>query len=93
MADHDEKFEELTTTPDVEEQSSNSGLTIQSHNGRPECFRSTLQELLFVLTATMAIAASSFLQGNVMVISSFIGRDLHMTSAEISWITGSSAYV
>jgi hypothetical protein len=59
--------------------------------GRPECFKSTLQEYLFVLTATMSIGMSSFLYGSTTVITAPIGRDLHMTSAQITWINASGA--
>jgi len=58
---------------------------------RPEFFSSTLQECLFVLTATMSIGMSSFLQGSCTVITASIGRSLNMTSAQITWITASSA--
>lgn len=57
---------------------------------RPECFKNTVQEVLFVLTATMAIAMSSITSGSVTVISSFIGADLKMTTAEITWVTSAS---
>ncbi|KAI9709127.1 MAG: hypothetical protein M1820_003573 [Bogoriella megaspora] len=57
---------------------------------RPKEFTSTIQECLFVLTATMAIAMGSFASGSITVISSFIGEDLHMTTAQITWMTSSS---
>ena len=60
-------------------------------NERPLCFSSTTQECLFVASVTMAVAMTSFLLGSVTVISSFAGRDLGMTSAEISWMNGASA--
>lgn len=47
---------------------------VQTNSARPACFKTTLQEILFVLTATMAIAMTSFLAGSVTVASSFIGR-------------------
>lgn len=58
---------------------------------RPKCFSSTIQECLFVLTATMAIGQSSMYQGSVVGVTASIGRDLHMNSAEITWITAGSA--
>ena len=64
---------------------------IQTNNGRPACFSSTFQEVLFVLTATMAIAMQAMLAGSVTVASSFIGRDLDMTTAEITWISSASS--
>jgi hypothetical protein len=64
--------------------------TIANPGARPECFRSTAQEILFVLTATMAVAMSSFTGGSVTVITSFVGKDLNMTNAEITWVGASS---
>ncbi|KAK5122865.1 hypothetical protein LTR85_003780 [Meristemomyces frigidus] len=66
---------------------SESRHTVDSHNARPACFNSTIQEILFVLTATMAIAMGSFIAGSVTVTSSFIGKDLDMSTAEITWIS------
>ena len=60
-------------------------------NTRPACFRSTVQEILFILTATMGIAMSTFLIGCTIVISTFAARDLNMTTSERTWITASSA--
>jgi MFS family permease len=57
---------------------------------RPACFKSTTQEVLFVLTATMAIAMGAFTSGAVTVISASVGKDLNMTTSEITWITSSS---
>lgn len=61
-----------------------------TNNIRPACFKSTVQEVLFVLTATMAIAMGALLTGSITVVSSYIGRDLNMSTAEITWITSSS---
>ncbi|OCL12931.1 major facilitator superfamily transporter [Glonium stellatum] len=70
----------------------NAATKMNANSGaRPECFRSTAQEILFVLTATMAVAMSSFATGSVTVITSFVGRDLNMTNAEITWISASSS--
>ena len=63
---------------------------VQTNNMRPACFRSTVQEVLFVFTATMAIAMGSLLTGSITVVSSFIGRDLDMTTAEITWISSAA---
>lgn len=60
-------------------------------NARPACFRSTTQEVLFALTATMAIMMSSYVSGSVTVITSFVGRDLNMTNAEIAWISAANS--
>jgi MFS family permease len=65
---------------------------INDPNARPECFSSTIQEALFVVSVTMAVAMSSFLTGSVTVISSFVGRDLGMTTAEITWMNSASSY-
>ena len=65
----------------------------QTESGRPACFHSTVQEVLFVLTATMATAMSSFLTGGNIVITSLVGEQLHMTNAEIAWISAASSSV
>ncbi|OKL62154.1 hypothetical protein UA08_02382 [Talaromyces atroroseus] len=60
---------------------------LRDPNARPECFSNTFQECLFVLTSTMATGQSSFFQGAVIVVLAEIGKDLNMTSAEITWTT------
>jgi len=60
---------------------------VETNNARPACFSSTTQEVLFVLTATMAIAMTAQFNGMITVTSSFIGRDLNMTTAELTWIS------
>lgn len=64
-----------------------------SHAQRPKCFSSTLQECLFVLTATMAIGQQSFFQGCIVGVTASIGADLNMNSAEITWINAGASYV
>jgi MFS family permease len=59
--------------------------------GRPAVFSSTFQEIVVVLIATMAVGLSSMTAGVVTVTSNFIGEDLNMTTAEITWLTASSA--
>lgn len=58
---------------------------------RPECFSSTFQEVMFVLTATMAIGQQSFFQGCIVGVTASIGTDLHMNSAEITWINAGAS--
>ncbi|EUC40083.1 hypothetical protein COCMIDRAFT_109683 [Bipolaris oryzae ATCC 44560] len=60
-------------------------------NARPECFKSLLQECLFIASVTMAVAMTSFLQGTVTVMSSFAARDLDMTNAELSWMNAATS--
>lgn len=64
---------------------------ITTNSARPACFSSTVQEILFVLTATMAIGMTSFLAGTVTVTSSFVGRSLGMTTAQITWMSSASS--
>ena len=64
---------------------------VKTNSTRPACFKSTTQEVLFVLTATMAIAMGSLSTGSVTVISSFVGKDLDMTTAELTWISSASS--
>lgn len=73
--------------------SSKGGGDIVDADARPDCFKTTFQECLFVLSVTMAVAMTSFLTGSVTVLSSFAGRDLDMTNAEITWMNAASSYV
>lgn len=66
---------------------------VSNYAVRPACFRNTLQECLFVLTATMAIGQTSFYQGSIVGITASIGKDLDMNSAEITWINAGASYV
>lgn len=60
---------------------------------RPDVFSSTVQEILFVSVATMAIAMSSLLNGAITVLTSQVQNDLNMTTAELTWLAGSSSCV
>jgi hypothetical protein len=60
-------------------------------NARPACFRSASQEWLFVLSVTLAVAMTSFLTGSITVMSSFAGRDLGMSNAEIAWMNAATS--
>jgi MFS family permease len=64
---------------------------VETNNRRPDCFTNILQELLFVLTCTMAIAMPAYVAGMITVISSFVGRDLNMSTAEITWLTSATS--
>ncbi|KAK3386464.1 aminotriazole resistance protein [Podospora didyma] len=76
------------TTSSDEEHSEDEG---NNPNARPAIFRSTVQEVLFVLTATMSVAMPSFLQGGTLVVSSFIKKDLDMTTSQLTWMTAASS--
>ncbi|KAF5858457.1 hypothetical protein ETB97_004396 [Aspergillus alliaceus] len=65
--------------------------TPRDEEARPEVFSSTVQEILFVSVATMAIAMSSLLTGAITVLTSQVQRDLNMTTAELTWLTASSS--
>lgn len=62
-----------------------------NYGARPAVFSSTFQEVLFVLVATMAIGTSSMASGSVTVITSFVGKELDMSTAEITWISASTS--
>ncbi|KAK4505070.1 hypothetical protein PRZ48_003033 [Zasmidium cellare] len=79
------------TSPSVANDGMDAIEPVRTNSARPACFKTTLQEVLFVLTATMAIAMTSFLAGSVTVASSFIGRSLDMTTAQITWISSASS--
>lgn len=70
-----------------------NGSGVKKSSDRPKCFTSTFQEVLFVLTATMAIGQQSFFQGCIVGVTASIGKDLHMNSAEITWINAGASYV
>lgn len=97
MVNDDDKVDEksiVATRPALVPDDGDNGNALEqvtTNNVRPECFSSTIQEVLFVLTATMAIAMSALLTGSVTVVSSFIGRDLGMTTAEITWISSATS--
>jgi hypothetical protein len=60
---------------------------------RPLCFSSTFQECAFVLTATVATAQTSLFGGVVACITSRIAEDLHMSIAEVTWLSAAQASV
>lgn len=75
------------------DQEQNTADVLRDPNERPECFSSTIQECLFILTSTMAIGQTSFFQGAIIVVLAEISRDLNMDSAETTWSTAGVAYV
>ncbi|EFW17306.1 hypothetical protein D8B26_000044 [Coccidioides posadasii str. Silveira] len=80
--------------PIDEEANSNSNddsIKAGSKGERPACFRSTIQECIFVATTTMAIGQATFFTGINIGISASIGNALNMTSAEITWITAGAS--
>lgn len=44
-----------------------------------------------MISVTMAVAMSAFLTGTVTVCSTFAGRDLGMSNAEITWMTAATS--
>jgi hypothetical protein len=66
-------------------------ISVKDPNTRPDCFTSTLQECLFVMSVTMAVAMTSFLTGAITVMSSFAGRELRMSNAEITWMNAATS--
>ncbi|OWP01737.1 hypothetical protein B2J93_2329 [Marssonina coronariae] len=55
-------------------------------NARPKNFRNLFEECIFVFTAMMAVASTTFLQGAIVINTGTIGQDLNMTAAQVSWI-------
>ncbi|CAG7955234.1 unnamed protein product [Penicillium salamii] len=75
-----------------DQEKNNPGTVTENSNGeRPKCFSSTFQEVLFVLTATMAIGQQTFFQGCIVGVTASIGNDLNMNSAEITWINAGAS--
>lgn len=60
---------------------------------RPEYFSNTLQEIAFVMQATVATASTAFLMGTALIITVPVSLDLNMTQGEISWISASTSCV
>ena len=83
---------DLATDKEIDQEQSAVDV-VRDPNQRPECFSSTIQECLFVLTSTMAIGQTSFFQGAIIVVLAEISRDLNMDSAETTWTTAGVAYV
>lgn len=57
---------------------------------RPECFKSTFQEICFIFMATLAMATNSLVTGAMIIVTASIGRDLDMTQAQITWISAAT---
>ncbi|KAH8648159.1 major facilitator superfamily domain-containing protein [Tricladium varicosporioides] len=53
---------------------------------RPKHFRNNFQELIFIFTVMMATAATTFLQGVVVINTAAIGRELKMSDSQVTWI-------
>ncbi|GAW25028.1 putative major facilitator superfamily protein [Rosellinia necatrix] len=62
-----------------------------SFGARPDCFKNTLQEVAFVIQATVATASSSFLAGTALIITVPVSLDLNMTQGQIAWISASTS--
>ena len=58
----------------------------QDPNGRPAHFANNFEEAIFVFTVMMATAATTFLQGVIVINTMAIGKNLNMTDSQITWI-------
>src|SRR6201996_9114666 len=90
MEEDFEKSKELAISPIVN-QIPTTSISTSHYGGRPSCFTSTYQEIFVVLTATMAVGISSMSTGIVTVNSSFIGKELEMSTAEIIWLSAATS--
>lgn len=66
---------------------------VSTFGDRPECFANTLQEMSFVLMATVATATTSFLAGMAQIITVAVSQDLKMTQGQIAWIAAATSWV
>lgn len=66
---------------------------MDTSSDRPSCFSSTLQEFAFVLSATLGTAQTSLFGGLIICITSHIAEDLHMSIAEVAWLSAAQASV
>ncbi|KAK8160291.1 major facilitator superfamily domain-containing protein [Phyllosticta citrichinensis] len=60
-------------------------------NARPAIFSSIIQEILFVLIATLSNSMSVLAAGTVVVMTAIVKKELDMTTAEVTWIIGASS--
>jgi MFS family permease len=58
----------------------------QEYGQRPACFRNTFTECTFVLTTTVAVGMNSIFGGAVLCMTNAIGKDLGMSSSEVTWL-------
>src|ERR1700761_953850 len=90
MEEDFEKSKELAISPIVN-QIPTTSISTSHYGGRPSCFTCTYQEIFVGLTATMAVCINSLSAGIVTVNSSFIGKDLEMSTAEIIWLSAATS--
>ena len=64
----------------------------QDPNARPRYFSSTFEECVFVFTVVMSAASTTFLQGVTVINTATVGKELHMTAAEVTWISAALGY-
>lgn len=81
----------MSSAPEKNPSSTTALREAPNDESRPAVFSSTVQEILFVAVATMAIAMSSLLTGSVTVLTAQVQTDLGMTTAELTWLAGSSS--
>ncbi|KAK7540006.1 major facilitator superfamily domain-containing protein [Phyllosticta citribraziliensis] len=72
-------------------ESSQPDAAASDDNARPAIFSSTIQEILFVLIATLSNSMSVLAAGTVVVMTAIVKKDLDMTTAEVTWINGASS--
>ncbi|OTB08967.1 hypothetical protein M426DRAFT_260280 [Hypoxylon sp. CI-4A] len=57
---------------------------------RPEYFKTTFHECIFVILIAFAAAIPVFLQRSVVVVTGSMAENLQMTPAQVAWVTASS---
>ncbi|KAL2675980.1 major facilitator superfamily-domain-containing protein [Phyllosticta citricarpa] len=72
-------------------ESSQTDAAPSDDNARPAIFNSTIQEILFVIVATLGNGMSVLAAGTVVVLTAIVKKDLDMTTAEVTWINGASS--
>ncbi|SZF04465.1 unnamed protein product [Blumeria hordei] len=55
-------------------------------SARPQSFRNSFKECIFVVTLMLANASTTFIQGVIVIITANISKDLEMSSTEMAWI-------
>ncbi len=60
--------------------------------GRPECLKSIVHEIAFVVACTFAGASFAFLQRSTVILTGSVSQELGMNPSQESWISAASGY-
>ncbi|CAD6444790.1 36beb847-6013-4cb5-932c-10fda2537f54 [Sclerotinia trifoliorum] len=61
-------------------------MTDHDANARPSHFSNWAQEWAFVFTVMLASSSTTIIQGVILIMTNTIGKDLHATASQVTWI-------